>query len=235
MARGDPGLEEDRAMAIVRWALAAALLLAALPGAAQPSAATAVAPAAGAPAPAGSVVPTECDLLAGDPSDPDKAGPGVAAAQLRAWNDSATLACLRAVQADPGSGRLHYNLGRALFERQERHTEAQREFRVAAEQHHRQAQFVLGLLYSDGVPGELAADACAALPLWRDAADRGHAAARVSLARAFVRGQYRACATVPSRATVEAYIAAAAAAAEGDYYERLLIADLRERLAAAAP
>jgi len=226
-------------MTIVPWALAAALLLAALPGAAQQppvaSAASPAAPTAGSTAPAASAVATECDLLAGDPSDPDKAGPGVAAAQLRAWNDSATLACLRAVQADPGSGRLHYNLGRALFEKPERHTEAQREFRVAAEQHHRQAQFVLGLLYTDGVPGELAADACAALPLWRDAADRGHAAARVSLAHAFARGQYRACTTVPSRATVEAYIAAAAAAAEGDYYGRLLIADLRERLAAPAP
>jgi TPR repeat protein len=226
-------------MAIMRWALAATLLLAALPGAAQPAvagaAAAAAGPAAAAAGPVAAVVPTECDLLAGDPSDPDKAGPGVAPAQLRAWNDSAILACLRAVQAEPGDGRLHYNLGRALLAKPERHTEAQRELRTAAEQHHRQAQFALGLLYSDGIPGELAADACAALPLWRDAADRGHAAARVSLAGAFVRGRYRACATVPSRATVEAYLEAAAAAAEGDYYERLLIADLRERLAAVAP
>ena len=212
------------------------LALTLLPTAAQPVAVTApAAPAAPAAAvPAAVAAATECDLLAGDPSDPDRVGPGVPPAQLHGWNDSAILACQRAVQADPASGRLHYNLGRALFQRRERHTEAQREFLAAAERGHRQAQFALGLLYTDGIAGELAADPCAALPLWRDAADRGHNGARVSLARVYVRGQYRGCASVPSRATVEAYLDAAAASAEGDYYQRLLVAELRERLAVPA-
>ena len=214
----------------------ALLTLTLLPSAAQPVAVTApAAPATPvAAAPAAAVTATECDLLAGDPSDPDRVGPGVPLAQLHGWNDSAILACQRAVQADPASGRLHYNLGRALFLKRERHTEAQREFLAGAERRHRQAQFALGLLYTDGVAGELAADPCAALPLWRDAADRGHDGARVSLARAHVHGQYRGCASVPSRATVEAYLDAAGAAAEGDYYQRLLVTELRERLATAA-
>jgi TPR repeat protein len=173
--------------------------------------------------------PTECDRLAGDPSDPDKAGSGVPDVQLVTWNDAAILACQRALQTDPGNARLHYNLGRALFLRN-RHTEALRESAVAAEQQHRQAEFVLGLWYTDGIKGESAPDPCLALPLWRDAAERGHYAARLSLAHEWLRGRYRSCSGAPDHAVIESMLRAAAPAAESDYYQRMLVNELSERL-----
>jgi TPR repeat protein len=173
--------------------------------------------------------PTECDRLAGDPSDPDKAGSGVPDVQLLEWNDAAILACQRALQTDPGNARLHYNLGRALFLRN-RHTEALRESAVAAEQKHRQAEFVLGLWYTDGIRGESAPDPCLALPLWRDAAERGHYAARISLAHEWLRGRYRSCSGAPDHAAIESMLRGAAAIAESDYYQRLLVDELSERL-----
>ena len=191
------------------------------------------APSAHAAAPATAPpAPTECDLLAGHPSDPDRLGAGVPAAQARAWNEAAIDACRRAVAAEPANARVRYNLGRVLFYRG-RQAEAMPELAKAAEQRHRQAQFVLGLLYADGVKDVTPADACRALPLWRDAADRGHYAAQVSLARDWLRGRYAGCDGVPERATVAKYLEAALPEARKEYYQRLLVTDLQERLAAA--
>jgi TPR repeat protein len=183
-------------------------------------------PIAGSPAgaPAG---PTECDLLAGHPSDPDKVGAGVPTAQVRAWNDAAIDACRRDVAASPGDARLRYNLGRALFYRG-RSTEAIEQIEIAAARQHRQAQFVLGLLHADGVPDVLPSEPCRALPLWADAARRGHYAAQVSVARDWLRGRYDACAGKPSRDEIGGFLTAAAQA-KSDYYQGLLLADLRER------
>jgi TPR repeat protein len=192
---------------------------------------TSAASGAAAPVPA-APAPTECDLLAAHPSDPDRLGAGVPASQVRAWNDAAIDACRRAVAAEPANARVRYNLGRALFYRGRR-AEALPELARAADQRHRQSQFVLGLLYADGVAEVVAADACRALPLWRDAADRGHYAARVSLAHDWLRGRYARCERVPDRDTVAKYLEAALPEARKDYYQRLLVTDLQERLAAA--
>jgi hypothetical protein len=178
-----------------------------------------------ADAPAG---PAECDLLAGHPSDPDKAGAGVTTAQVRACNDAAIDACRRDVAASPGDARLRYNLGRALFYRG-RSAEALEQLEVAAARRHRQAQFVLGLLHADGVTGVLPAEPCRALPLWADAARRGHYAAQVSVARDWLRGRYDGCGGKPSRDEIGGFLAAATAQAKADYYQGLLLADLRER------
>jgi TPR repeat protein len=171
---------------------------------------------------------TECDLLAGHPSDPDKVGSGVPSGQVRAWNEAAIAACRRDVDSRPEDARLRYNLGRALFYRG-RAAEALKELEIAATRRHRQAQFVLGLLYADGVPDVLDADPCRALPLWKDAADRGHYAARISVARDWLRGRYARCAGAPDRSTVGGYLDAVADTAGKDYYQGLLVADLRER------
>jgi hypothetical protein len=208
--------------------LALATVLALAPGARAEGPAATATPAA----PPALATPTECDRLAGDPSDPDRVGSGVPDAELRTWNDAAILICQRALQTEPGTARLHYNLGRALFLRN-RHTEALRESAVAAEQQHRQAEFVLGLWYSDGIRGESAPEPCLALPLWRDAAERGHYAARISLAREWLRGRYRSCAGAPDRTTIESMLSAAAPAAENDYYQRMLVTELSERVRAA--
>jgi len=172
---------------------------------------------------------TECDRLAAHPSDPDKVTAGVPTAEVKGWNESAIWACRAAVKEAPGDPRQRYQLGRALFYDGER-AEALEHLDVAASGKYRQAQFVLGLMYTDGVPGILAAEACKALGLWQEAASRGHFAARVALGRDWARGAYRGCEDVPSAEEVDAWLAAARAESK-DYYQRLLIDWAREVVA----
>ena len=180
--------------------------------------------------PAAAAVPTECDRLAAHPSDPDKVTEGVPTADVRQWNEAAIWACRQAAASRPGDARQRYQLGRALFYSGQR-AEALEHLAVAAAAGHRQAQFVLGLMYADGVPEVLQADACRALSLWQEAAGRGHFAARVALGRDWARGIYRDCPEAPSARTVDGWLASARAEAT-DYYQRLLIDWTRERIAA---
>ncbi|PJE35627.1 hypothetical protein CVM52_16175 [Pseudooceanicola lipolyticus] len=59
---------------------------------------------------------TECDLLAGDPSDPDQPAPGVKLEDTPPDYDfdRAIDACIAAVEHDPGATRQLYQLGRVL-------------------------------------------------------------------------------------------------------------------------
>jgi len=177
-----------------------------------------------------SATPTECDRLAAHPSDPDKVTSGVPTADVRSWNEAAIWACQQAVARHPDDARQRYQLGRALFYAGQR-AEALEQLDAAASARHRQAQFVLGLLYTDGVEGALGADACRALELWADAASRGHFAARVALGRDWARGAYTNCAEPPPASQVDAWLAAARAESS-DYYQRLLIDWSRESIAA---
>jgi TPR repeat protein len=181
------------------------------------------------PAPA-AATPTECDRLAGHPSDPDKVVEGVSQAQVLSWQNAAIRACELAVAAEPGNARVRYQLGRVHFYAG-RQADALPHLEAAAAARHRQAQFVLGLFYADGVKGVLEADACRALALWQDAASRQHFAARVALGRDYVRGAYDACETRPSKQEVAGYLESAGKEAR-DYYQRLLISWAQEALAA---
>jgi TPR repeat protein len=172
---------------------------------------------------------TECDRLAAHPSDPDKATPGVPTSEVKGWNESAIWACRQAVARSPDDPRQRYQLGRALFYAGQQ-AEALRHLAVSASGTHRQAQFVLGLMYTDGVPDVLEPDACKALALWQDAASRGHYAARVALGRDWVRGRYLACPDAPTAEQVDAWLVAARSESK-DYYQRLLIDWARESLA----
>lgn len=172
--------------------------------------------------------PTECDRLAAHPSDPDRIADGVSSPAVKGWNQAAIDACRTAVKADPDNARLRYQLGRALFYRGQ-HPEAVEHLQMSADRRHRQAQFVLGLLYTDGVPEVLERDACRALELWQDAAGRDHFAARVALGRDFARGAYGACPTRPDAAQVDAWLASARSESR-DYYQQLLIDWAREAI-----
>ena len=173
---------------------------------------------------------TECDRLAGHPSDPDKVVDGVSQAQVLSWANAATRAGELAVAADTANARVRYQLGRVLFYTG-RHGEALPHLQASAAAGHRQAQFVLGLFHTDGVPGVLEPDACRALALWRDAASRQHFAARVALGRDYVRGRYDGCESPPSREEVAGFLDSAGREAR-DYYQRLLISWAQEALAA---
>ena len=181
-------------------------------------------------APAAPAGPTECDRLAAHPSDPDKVTDGVPTAEVRQWNEAAIWACRQAVASRTGDARQRYQLGRALYYAGQR-AEALEHLAVAAAAGHRQAQFVLGLMYTDGVPGVLQADACRALSSWQEAAGRHHFAARVALGRDWARGAYAACPDAPSAQEVDGWLASARTEAT-DYYQRLLIDWARERIAA---
>jgi TPR repeat protein len=206
----------------VRVAFPLQLVLAAALLAQAPASATAEAGSHGRSA-------TECDRLAAHPSDPDKVTQGVPTAEVRGWNDAAIWACRQAVARSPDDPRQRYQLGRALFYAG-RQAEALEHLEVAASSAHRQAQFVLGLMYTDGVPDVLEVDACRALGLWQDAASRGHFAARVALGRDWVRGRYKACVHAPSAEAVDGWLEAARMEST-DYYQRLLIDWTRESLA----
>lgn len=174
--------------------------------------------------------PTECDRLAGHPSDPDKLVEGVSQAQVLGWSNAAIHACQQAVAAEPGNARVRYQLGRVLFYTG-RHADALPHLQASAAARHRQAQFVLGLFYTDGVKDVLEADACRALALWQDAAARGHFAARVALSRDYLRGAYDRCEDRPSKEQVTGFLESAGKEAR-DYYQRLLISWAQETLAA---
>jgi TPR repeat protein len=171
---------------------------------------------------------TECDRLAGHPSDPDKVVPGVSSEQVRGWNDAAIWACREAVKTEPGNWRVRYQLGRTLFYDGQK-AEALEHLAVAAAARHRQAQFVLGLMYTDGVENVRSADPCKALELWSDAAGRDHFAARVALGRDYVRGTYASCEPQPDRAQVDSWLRSARSETR-DYYQQLLIDWTREVL-----
>jgi hypothetical protein len=57
---------------------------------------------------------TECDRRATDSDDPKKVAPGVSGKNL-AGDDRALEACIAALEHDPGSARLRYQLGRVLL------------------------------------------------------------------------------------------------------------------------
>ena len=83
--------------------------------------------------------PTDCDVLAAHPSDPDKITEGVGSDVMLV---PAVAACKDAVSKDPGNRRLRYQLGRVLFYSGQTQ-EAWPHLEYAAENGSAQAQFVV--------------------------------------------------------------------------------------------
>ncbi|HWT31886.1 MAG TPA: tetratricopeptide repeat protein, partial [Propylenella sp.] len=123
----------------------------------------------GQPAFAQSDPVAECDRLAGDARDPQKAGPGVYLDDLQP--EPAIAACGAAVAAEPGNARLRYQLGRALRKAGD-YEAAAKELEAAAMRGYASAQAALGELYEQGqgVPQ----DQASALAWFRLAAQQGH-------------------------------------------------------------
>ena len=168
-----------------------------------------------------------CDRLAGHPSDPDKVGPGIEREAIDV--PAAIAACEAGLRADPKNARFEYQLGRLLFYSKQTQA-ALPHLETSAKAGHRQAEFVLGYIHSEGL-NDLPKNVCIAEPLWRDAAGRGHFAARVSYARLWIRGRWNNCPTgATDRGAIERFLESARKDTS-DYYQGLLIDDLRERLA----
>ncbi|MGH9837566.1 MAG: hypothetical protein ACREEM_02150 [Blastocatellia bacterium] len=168
---------------------------------------------------------TECDRLAAHPSDPDKTTEGVDSEKVKV--EDAINACRDAVKAAPNEARLSYQLGRVLFYKGER-AEGFSFIEKAAKMRYRQAEFVAGYIHTEGYKDFTKPDDCKALPLWRDAADRGHYASEMSLARNYLRGVYAKCGATLEPAKIVAYLESAKKKAKG-YYENLLVDYLLEQ------
>jgi TPR repeat protein len=101
--------------------------------------------------------PTECDRLAGSPTDPNRVGAGIGLYGIEPAE--AITACERALAADPHNPRLLYNLGRAhvarslLDNQPEQKAQAGQSFRAAADQGYPAAQVALAAFYWLGSGG----------------------------------------------------------------------------------
>jgi hypothetical protein len=150
---------------------------------------------------------TGCDILAGHPADPDKLGAGASSAVVKQDLPTAVAVCRRDLANDPENARLRYNLGRVLYYSGQ-FKDGLAEVSAAAEQRHRQALFVAGLIYGDGQAELFEPQPCKALPLWLEAARQD-----VELKRADMRG-----------------FVESAAGETKSYYESLLVSYLIEQL-----
>lgn len=181
---------------------------------------------------------TECDLLAGHPSDPNHLGPGVLAGELVV--QKAIPACRDAVAADPESGRAHYQLSRSLIYWADANggdlSEAMEQLQIAADQEYVQALFVLGLRYRS--EGKI----CEAEIVSRKAADQGLKSAQISYVNDVLAGQYSGCELSSDKAKMKSYLEASAVQVgtyyenkPGSYYERMLLSVLNRELEAWQP
>jgi hypothetical protein len=199
-------------------------LLAAVAALAFAGAATAATPAS--PATAAAPV-TECDRLAAHPEDQQRVGPGVERGQIDL--PTAIAACERAVAAAPADARQRYQLARLLFYSNQ-NDRAVDEMRRASDGGYPQAQFVYGTFVVRGRPGA-PKDVCVAERAWRGAADGGRQAARIQYLRYALKGRFDGCTGRLDDAGLRALLAVATREAK-DFYERLVVEDLTEALAA---
>jgi TPR repeat protein len=101
--------------------------------------------------------PTECDRLAGSPTDPNRVGAGIGLYGIEP--PEAIAACERALAADPHNPRLLFNLGRAhaasgrIDKQPDQVAQAARSFKAAADQGYPAAQVELALFYWHGSGG----------------------------------------------------------------------------------
>jgi TPR repeat protein len=168
---------------------------------------------------------TECDRLASNPEDPDRIVPGVPRSEVDL--PAAIAACETELARQPGNSRIRYQLARVLFYAGQ-NERAVKEMRAAADAGNRQAQFVYGLLISnrrERAPQDL----CLVEQYWLKSARAGRQAARVSYVRHVLKGRFDGCRVEATREEMSRLLASAAKDAS-DYYERLLIEDLTERL-----
>ncbi|MEQ9112233.1 MAG: hypothetical protein RLN84_16945 [Rhodospirillaceae bacterium] len=171
---------------------------------------------------------TRCDRLAAHPEDPDRVVAGVATADVD--QPAAIAACEADLKADPGNPRLTYQLARVYFYNG-RSADAVATMEKAAQAGHRQAQFVMGALITNNRP-DASDDVCDAEMWWSKSAKAGRLAAQVSYVRHVTKGLFDACSLNASKDDMTSFLDNVRATGGGDYYLRLLLADLTEDLAA---
>ncbi|WP_405220842.1 tetratricopeptide repeat protein [Lentisalinibacter sediminis] len=169
---------------------------------------------------------TDCDRLAGHPSDPNSVTDGVSRAGMD--KPAAIEACKKALAADPDNPRLNYQLARA-FGYSGMHAEAEPYREAALRAGYPQSLFVMGYILVTGWSGT-ETDPCYGGELIRRSAEAGRYAGLVGFPYYAVKGTFTACDGLEvSAAQLEAMLDAATERGP-DYYQGLLIDLLRDRV-----
>jgi TPR repeat protein len=136
----------------------------------------------------GDARPSQCDILASHPDDPDRVLPGLEREEMNLPAAEAT--CRKQLQLRPHEARTAYHLGRAIYY-QGRHAEALRYLEQAANAGYRQSIFVLGYVLSDGPAKDR--DFCRAGKLWLRSAGLGHPWSGYHLVEKSLQGSFKNC------------------------------------------
>ncbi len=175
---------------------------------------------------------TACDRLIAHPEDPDHVAPGVetSAVDLPRAIAACTADVARAAPDSPDYGRLQYQLGRAYFYDQQTERALPYLERAAAAGSE-QAQFVLGYVIDEGLQG-VVANRCKVEDLWVRSARAGRLAAQVSYPHHVLRGRFGGCRIQATPQEMRGFLGSAAARADNDYYQGLLVSVLQGELEA---
>lgn len=169
---------------------------------------------------------TECDRLAGHPSDPNAVTEGVSRAAMDV--PAAIEACRQALEADPDNPRLNYQLARA-YGYAGMHEKATPYRQVALSAGYPQSLFVMGYILVTGWSG-MEADPCYGGELIRRSAEAGRYAGLVGFPYYAVKGTFTACDDMEVTADQLEGMLDAATERGPDYYQGLLIDLLRDRV-----
>lgn len=165
---------------------------------------------------------TDCDRAMGHPEDPHKVVPGKTRSEIDL--PEAIELCTAAVEADPENPRLRYQLGRA-YGYSGRGEEAMEHRLVAVRAGYPQSLFVIGYLYSIGQT--IDQNTCVAAELFRRSAKAGRLAGQVAFPHHVIRGDFDECEVAKEPDEMLGFLAAAEEGDDLDFYQRLLIAELR--------
>lgn len=170
---------------------------------------------------------TECDRLAGHPSDPEGVTSGVT--QEAMDKPRAIKACLAAIQKDSDNPRLNYQLARA-YGYSGLHEDGD-PYRVKAlNAGYPQSLFVVGYIRLEGWDGS-PADPCYGGELIRRSAKAGRFAGLVGFPHYVQTERFKGCQTYPviSKSEMREFLESAEGKADG-YYQRILIKNLKKHL-----
>lgn len=170
---------------------------------------------------------TECDRLAGHPSDPERVSDGVTREDMD--KPAAIEACLEAISNDPANPRLNYQLAR-VFGYSGLHEEGDPYRNMALKAGYPQSLFVIGYIRLENWDGR-GADPCYGGELIRRSAVAGRLAGLVGFPHYALSGRFEGCAEYPVIDTEEmrSFLDRAEPLAD-EYYQGLLVKELQEKL-----
>lgn len=169
---------------------------------------------------------TECDRLAAHGEDPFHIAPGVSQSAMD--KPAAIKACTEAVRQDPENPRLNYQLGRA-YGYSGMGKEAMPYRLKAVSKGYPQSLFVIGWIYMTGQ--NIEKNVCLGGFLLRESAFAGRIAGQLGFPSYVLDGNFDDCPDVKKDKTeLLAMLDMAEKQAGGNYYQQLLVSNLRMRI-----